>query len=75
MVKQRKSNVCNKPILYERNIKLSKLVKTPLKVGLRNTEVKNPSLQRVILTSKNEKLLEFSFSDVSMFRIHIINKR
>ena len=46
-------------------MKLSKFVKTPLNVALRKTEVKNPLLPRVILTSKKERLSFISKSNAN----------
>ena len=46
-------------------MKLSKFVKTPLNVVLRKTEVENPLLPRVIFTSKKERLLFCSKSNVN----------
>ena len=45
-------------------MKLSKSVKTPLKVALQKTEVENHLLPLVILTSKNERQLFCSKSNV-----------
>ena len=46
-------------------MKLSKFVKTPLNVALQKTEVENPLLPRVILTSKKERLSFCSKSNVN----------
>ena len=46
-------------------MKLSKFVKTPLNVALRKTEMENPLLPRIILTSKKESLLFCSKSNVN----------
>ena len=46
-------------------MKLSKFVKTPLNVALQKTEVGNPSFPRVILTSKKERLLFCSKSNIN----------
>ena len=41
-------------------MKLLEFVKTPLSVALRKTEMENPLLPRVILTSEKERLLFYS---------------
>ena len=46
-------------------MKLLKFLKTPLNEALRKTEGENPLLPRVILTSKKERLLFCSKSNVS----------
>ena len=46
-------------------MKPSKFVKTALNVALRKTEVETPLLPRVILTSKKERLLFYSKSNVN----------
>ena len=63
MVKQRNSNVKIRPVLQDSKMKPSKFVKTLLNVALRKTEVENPLLPRVILTSKKERLLFCSKSN------------
>ena len=59
-------------------MKLSKFVKIPLNVVLRKTEEENPLLPRVILTSKNERLLFCSKSNVNfkfLSSVHISSER
>ena len=67
-----------KPCLSDIGIKLSKLVKKPLKVSFLKTEIVNLLFSLQILTSKNEKFFFFfhfkSEFVVSMFVINIINK-
>ena len=46
-------------------MKPSKFVKTARNVALRKTEVETPLLPRVILTSKKERLLFYSKSNVN----------
>ena len=74
-MKQRNSNVKIRPVLQHSKMKLSKLVKTPLNVALRKTEVENPL--RLILTSKKERLLFSSKSKVNLkiFVYHISSER
>ena len=52
--------------MYAASKELLKLVKTPLNVALRKTDVTNWLLLRVILTSKKEKDLFFSHSEVHL---------
>ena len=49
-------------------MKLSKFVKIPLNVALRKTEVENPLLPRVILTSKKERLLQWNLYKADTIR-------
>ena len=49
-------------------MKLSKFVKIPLNVALRKTEVENPLLPRVILTSKKERLLQWNLYKAGTIR-------
>ena len=53
-------------------MKLSKFVKTPLNVALQKTEVENPLLPRVILTSKKERLLLCSKSNVNFIFLCLV---
>ena len=55
-----------KPYLYDIDIKLSKLVNAPLKVGFLQIEVVNLLFSLQILTSKNERLLFSSTSKVNL---------
>ena len=50
------------------SIKLLKLVKTPLKVGFLYTKVVNLLFSRLILTSRNEKVLLSSCSKVKFLK-------
>ena len=61
-------------------IKLLKLVKTPLNVALRKTDVNNCLFLHVILTSRKEKESFSSNSEVNLMfnvwvlKFHVINK-
>ena len=58
--------VQTKPNLYATGIKFLKLVKTPLNVALRKTDVIKWLFLRVILTSKKEKKSFSSHSEVNL---------
>ena len=66
MENERWSKVETKPNLYATGIKLLKLVKTPLNVALRKTDVIKWLFLRVILTSKKEKESFSSNSEVNL---------